>query len=114
MPVITRRNDCLWGRAERAGQCLTRIGLTSEVLIDRFAHELGHRDTSARRSPVDTLTLFLGEVDLGSRRRHTSDHTSSNSFESRMGNTRAIAEDVAIEMPDQAIVSEQAAHQSPG
>ena len=69
MPVITRRNDCLWGRAERARQCLTRIGLTSEVLIDRFAHELGHRDPFARRcgeSPVDTLTLFLGAVDLGS------------------------------------------------
>ena len=73
MPVVARRNERVGRSAEGSRQSLSWVELVTEVLVDRFAHELGHRDSFACRSPVDPLTLFLGEVDLGPCRRHTSE-----------------------------------------
>ncbi len=65
MPVVTRTNECVRGRRRRCSSELHWVELVTEVLVKRFAHELGHRDSPSRRSPVDPFTLFLGEIDLG-------------------------------------------------
>ncbi len=65
MPVVTRTNERVRGGAEGVRQSLTGVEFVTEVLVNGFAHELGHRDSLSCRSPVDPFTLFLGEVDLG-------------------------------------------------
>lgn len=49
--------------------------LVLEEGVERSADDLRHGDSFGLGESVDPPPLFLGEVDLGPRRRHTSQHT---------------------------------------
>ncbi len=44
----------------------------AEVLVKGPSDDLRHRNPLQRRHAIDPLPLLLGQIDLGSRRRHTS------------------------------------------
>lgn len=72
MPIVPRWNGCVRGYSERACKYVARVCVVFEKVVDGFPNECGHSDASCRRCPIDSLALFLGEIDLRSRRGHTS------------------------------------------